>query len=297
MRARKYNNAWCVAFAIGLAACAQSKLESKNKAAAKPTVTGTPKTAEEKPGNIDIAEAKYDMTIYTGYGSASQNAMCNGEVSMMIRSQFGGLAPKGVINCTLIGQLDLGKMMPDAGDLEELTPAELKKLKAYGQIARVPNPKSKKYAFTPPLPIVIGPLIQNAEEFANYKFSESIKVSFNDPNVDIKEDSGGVRYEVIEHKTSFPMANRKYTFDDVIHYKREVIGFNNVKDRGTLMLYPMMEFWYNAQPVAIPQIVISASPSQVAGLSIGPVMAAFADILFDKLTIVLSLKEHKELEK
>ncbi len=280
-----------------LFACAQNKFD-KGGSASKPSVTKPLETQDDaKAANVDIANTKYDMTIYTGYGTASQNALCKGEVSMLIRSQFGGLAPQGVIDCTLIGQLDLGKMMPAEEELEELTPAMLKSYKGYGQIARLPNPRSRKYTFQPPLPIIIGPLIQDAGTFADFKFAESSSVIFSDPNASVKSAAGEIRYEVLEHHTNFPMTNRKYTFENVIHYKRTVTGFDGVPDRGQLMLYEEMQFWYNTQPVAIPQIVITASPSQVAGLSIDPIIATIGDLFLGKLTIVMSLKEHTEIER
>ncbi len=85
-----------------------------------------------------------------------------------------------------------------------------------------------------------------------------------------------------------------YNFENIIHYERRVDGFVNTPDRGTRMLFSKMEFWYNTQPIAIPQLIIRAMPSHLGGSFAGG-LAQIGDAVLGPLTIKLTLISHTQL--
>lgn len=207
-----------------------------------------------------------------GLKSASKGCICVGAMFLHIKEDFSIEFPKSKLNCSLIGDLDLEKIlsgMNDKGDREKAAEANDKmlRLKKLGPLT-----------FDPPRPLLVGPIIQDPDQYIGLTETKNYSVEYQKPdNGGITADSGSITVNVLEAgATLTPIFMANKTFNSILRFEMLSRGFRKIPRSGGF-LFDQVEFTLNSRPLAIPAIKIqskvadilpASSPSKPGGPSL-----------------------------
>jgi hypothetical protein len=139
--------------------------------------------------------------------------------------------------------------------------------------------------FYPERPLLIGPIIQNPEEFSGFTETTRHRLETLDQKTGKKITSEG------EFTVSVIADQRELTvdggdFEHVLHWKIEASGFSGIpKSQG--LLFTKWEWYWNTRPIMIPKIVIVGEISDFLSGN-----GSDASALVGEITIDLSAKHY-----
>jgi hypothetical protein len=236
-----------------------------------------------------VLTAQYTLTVESSNTGAListfiPNPICTGTITINLASDM-KFKPQGTINCAIVGEKDIAEMLgTEETPREELDPSLYPEP---GKISRKSNPISggPGARFDPPMPFIIGPLIQNPQEFAGYRYQETSTVNYSGPEGQI-QDSGAFLFEVLGVGESLTTSSG-ISFDNIIHWQVTASGFNQVP-RGKADIFQKKEWWWNTRPISIPKLSMVARLSDLMPGEQG-LMATLGDAFLGNVTITISL--------
>jgi hypothetical protein len=236
-----------------------------------------------------VLTAEYSLTVESSntgglISSFIPNPICTGTVTINLASDM-KFNPQGTITCAIVGEKDVAEMLgTEETPREDLDPSLHPES---GKIGRKANPVAggPGARFDPPMPFIIGPLIQNPQEFAGYRYQETSSVTYSGPEGQV-QDSGAFLIEVLGVGESLTTSSG-LTYDNIIHWQVTASGFNQVP-RGKADIFQKKEWWWNTRPISIPKLSMVARLSDLMPDEEG-LIATLGDSILGNVTITISL--------
>lgn len=208
-------------------------------------------TAVAEGENI-ITAVDYDVYVYS---ASSERRICLGTARINIFEDFNLNIPDGKIKCSSM-ILNLATLLSHA---KKPTPEEKAQQKREhdGKMFYVGHFMGAN--FTPPRPLLIGPIITNSKKYEGY--SKEVATTLNG-TYDAKEynSKGTFKVRVINHKTNYTNGIVGETFDNIINWELSASGFEGTP-KGLGLIYKKITWWFNLKPIMIPKIEISGNIS------------------------------------
>ena len=203
--------------------------------------------------------------------------ICNGEVGLQIMTNFTVKFPEAKVSC-LGGavKIDLASILNGTSSSGKLIAG----LDHDGKVLTIESVMGSK--FTPPRPVLLGPIVQDKSKFEDYERTTEHTVV----NSKGKKSEGTFTVEVFDVTTSFKNDYVK-ELDEVIHWEIRAKGFNGVKATDGL-IFDKITWWFSTRPIVIPKIIIEADLKDFIEDKQG--LAA----LVGKLKITLGIKSFKD---
>ncbi len=220
--------------------------------------------------------------------SESGVALCNGEATVKIMTNFSMSFPKAEIAClsltvNLAKALDTGGAALGGG--EGADPAS--SITHDGKVLSLKTLAGT--SFDPPRPMLLGPIVQDPTIYKNFKQTTQHTLSGKDPETGAAVGgSGAFKINVIDHKTTYKNNFVEEEFDSILHWEITTTGFKGVPAKSGLV-FDRMEWLWNTRPIMIPKISITGRLSDFISGEAG----ANADMLLGTLKIDLQVKEYK----
>jgi hypothetical protein len=199
-----------------------------------------------------------------GLNASAKGCLCVGAVYLNINEDFSLAFPNSKAKCSLIGDLDLEKLLNGFGDKEPGPPPE-----SDGKVLRLA--KMGSMTFTPARPFLVGPIVQDTSKFQGYTETRSYHASYNDKQSgQTGEADGQITLNVLEAGSSLtPLFMPQSHFENIVRFEMLTTGFKGVP-RSKGFLFDRAEFTLNSRPISIPRIrlqskasdLIPASPAQ-----------------------------------
>lgn len=191
-----------------------------------------------------VASATYGIRLKSNSGAR----LCEGEVEFQIMSNFTLNFPQAEVRC-LSMKINLGGILASvsAGASEDGG------LKSDGKLISI-----KKIAgaeFTPPRPVLLGPIIQDIKKYTGMNMVTDHTVIAKDSKGATIKSNGSFRVEVINEKTTYSNKYITKPFENILHWQISTNGFENVPSQNGL-LFRKVEWFFNTRPIMIPQINI-----------------------------------------
>jgi hypothetical protein len=206
-----------------------------------------------------VAITKYDVKTNAAEGGFFSDMLvnCSGDAQIVIYSDM-KIKFSGKLDCgSLVGKMDLDSMMKSGIAEQEV------KMNAYpefGRLTRQQNPVnlSDGPQFSPPRPLLLGPLFQNVSEYNNYTYGEASQVTMIVPGTgQTMTDTGNFNIRVLQTQTSVAQ------FTNVIHWQTTAGGFNTLAQatpRGNFFAFQKWDWYFSTNPIAVVKMVIESDP-------------------------------------
>jgi hypothetical protein len=235
------------------------------------------------------AEAKLaaSVTYIMKVTSESDAAICEGEATVEIKSDFSMGFPKAEISCASL-KVNLAKALDTGGaGFSGDGKAAGENISHDGKVLSLK--KLGKSEFDPPRPMLLGPIVQDASKYKGYKKKTDHTISGSDAATgQAISGTGSFTVEVLDHKTTYKNKFIDDEFTDILHWQMSASGFKGIPARNGL-LFDKMEWFWNTRPIMIPKISISGYLSDFISGEGG----ANTDALVGLLKIDLVVKEYK----
>lgn len=241
-------------------------------------VTGFDATAEVK----TAATVTYIMKVTSESGAA----LCEGEATIKIMSNFSMSFPKAEIDCVSL-KVNLAKALEAGGGIGGGDPKEAQENIVHdGKVLSL-----KKLAnanFDPPRPMLLGPIIQDVSKYKNFKQTTKHSLTGTDPESGVPvSGTGSFNIEVLDYKTTYKNKYLDEEFENVIHWQMTTSGFKDVPAKIGL-IFERWEWLWNVRPIMIPKLSFTGRLSDFISGDAG----ANADALVGILKIDLTVKEY-----
>jgi hypothetical protein len=225
------------------------------------------------------AKVNYAISIIAKSG----NEVCRGTTQINIMSNLELKFPTGTVKCLML-TLDLSRILGDS--FLSANPG-LGNFTSDGKVLYIKE--IGKATFDPPRPFFLGPLVQNPDDYKDFKLTVPETVTVNDPEANVSlSGTGQFDVEVLsvggKYSNELSPANK---FNNVMRWAISSSGFDGVPTKYGL-LYKKMEWYWNTQPLMIPKIVISGDLAAFIGSSSG---GSGISRLVGDVTISLSVKD------
>jgi hypothetical protein len=230
-------------------------------------------TRPKEPVVKTAATATYDMRITTVSGVK----LCTGEATLDIKSDLTISFPDTYIQC-LSYRVDLAGLLKQASSKTKANATSDGKILYQDRIGGA--------QFEPARPFLIGPVIQNSDQFKDLKHSATYKVNGTGPKGSY-QDSGRINLAVLGVDQSFERDSKDIAFDKIIHWQMEATGYGDDIPKSSAYLFNKIEFYWNTRPIMIPKIVIESPLSDFLGAS-----GANAPDIIGVLKVVLLVKSY-----
>lgn len=242
-------------------------------------VKGFDATAEVK----TAATVTYLMKVTSESGAA----LCEGEATVMIMSNFSMSFPKAEIDCVSL-KVNLAKALEAGGGIGGGDPKEAQENIVHdGKVLSLK--KLANATFDPPRPMLLGPIIQDASKYKNFTQTTQHSLNGTDPESGaVVTGSGSFAIEVLDHKTTYKNKFIDEEFENVIHWQMTTSGFKGVPAKIGLV-FERWEWLWNTRPIMIPKLSFTGHLSDFISGDAG----ANADALVGILKIDLTVKEYK----
>lgn len=194
-----------------------------------------------------------------GLKQSAKGCICVGRVDLNIKEDFSLEFPNSKAQCSLIGELDLSKLLNslnDDADREKAAEAQDKMLRLK---------KLGPMTFDPPRPLLVGPIIQDPSQYQGLSETRSYTVQYTNKEKGgaITTDYGDITVNVLEAGSSWtPIFMPQSPFDNILRFEMLTKGFRNVP-RTKGFLFDRVEFTLNGRPLAIPAIKIESKASDL----------------------------------
>jgi hypothetical protein len=169
------------------------------------------------------------------------------------------------------------------------------KLKHDGSLLRIEN-IGENISFSPPRPLLFGPLIHDQEPLKGYAESWDTTVIVDDGSF---KGSGSGSYEAKVISVSQPYEDDAFSaiLTNTIHWQITASGFETLPDQYGLLL-PHFELWFNSNPMMIPRVKVIVQTkrlfaeyaSEIEDKAGSDFKANFGDLVGD-ITIDIKLRE------
>ncbi len=230
-----------------------------------------------------IFRAIYKLNVYNG----RDKELCAGEATLIGYSNY-EVKQEGEAKCPLGLKIDLAEMMGGDG-FKAPSPEEAKRYPFYGKVSRLSSLGKTKYS--PPRTFVLGPVIQNVQDYTGFHYSENLHVSHISKKGEVQQGDGTLHVQVISAGGDFRPEGYPETFKKVLHWEMRAEGFQGV-NKGEAMLYDRFEYYWSTSPIAIPMIRIRGAVSNFVD---GPIIAALGGAVVGEITVELILKDHTQI--
>jgi len=193
-----------------------------------------------------------------GLQDSAKGCICVGPLYLNIKDDFSLEFPDSRLKCSLIGDMDLAKLlagMDDHSDREKAAESSDKMLRLK---------KLGPMTFTPPRPLLVGPISQDPEEFRGLTETKNYEVEYKDKDKGtIINDNGTIQVNVMESGGSLtPLFMPNRPFDSILRFELLSSGFKKVP-RTKGFLFDRVEFALNSRPLAIPMIKLESQASDL----------------------------------
>lgn len=237
--------------------------------------------------------ATYLVTIL----SANGTEVCRGEARLQILSNLGIKVPEALITCVSL-QINLGGIL--GGDAAAVGGAggvannanNNAGISSDGKVLSIGNIASAD--FSPPRPFVLGPIIQNPEQYRNFTRETTHDVSYVDKETGQRGQARGTfRINVLmDGDKVLTTYGNKYVgenaFTSALHWTLTSDGFNIPAKYG--LTFKKWEWVINTKPIMIPKISITGRLSDfITGQGAGT-----GDAITGELTINLVVTSYSK---
>jgi hypothetical protein len=194
----------------------------------------------------EVGTFKFALKISSNSGAT----VCKGDITARIMSNFTMEYPEGVARCASI-QVDLAKMLGQfSGNLGKI--GKLTASKGVLYIASIAGAE-----FSPPRPILLGPIIRNPEIYKDLDITTNHTVTIKDASGQTETKDGSFNVKVHEINKTEEVKNHG-TYDSVIHWQITRSGFEGISPLNGLIL-DSLEWWFNIKPISIPRLKVKAN--------------------------------------
>lgn len=281
----------CASAAL-LGGCAKGNLNS-GKSEEKPVLNGgNSNPTQEKKQAKPIISGNYFVTVdqYERLDGTQPQNLCKGNATVVIWDDM-RFKPSGFLDCMMVGKIELGKFFISPSEFE---PLDGTKYDGAEYFSRMPNPAagSQGAFFTPPRPMVLGPIIQDPNFYNNYRYvdAKDTHVRLVTPQGTVESD-GKFLIEVKNINTSFQPQGSTTRYENVIEWEMRTSGFMNFP-KMQANLADRWEWWWRVKPISIPQMKLHTTLGQ---LMPGQPLSKLGDAFFGPVIITLSLVDESRL--
>lgn len=237
-------------FLSGMMACSSEEeaVFRSGKAQFKPTPTlltgkeGEKLNVSNQPPS-EATSAQYFFKLESNSGVQ----ICTGEVGLQIMTNFTVKFPEAKASC--MGgaiKIDLASILNGSNSTGKMVAG----LDHDGKVLTVESIMGSK--FSPPRPVLLGPIIQDRSKFDGYEKSTEHTVV----NSKGQKSNGTFTVKVFDVDATF---KNDYVdkIDEVIHWEIRAKGFEGLKATDGL-IFDRMTWWFSTRPIVIPKIIIEA---------------------------------------
>jgi hypothetical protein len=197
------------------------------------------------------AAVDYDLYVYS---NSSNRRICMGTAMINIMSDFSIIFPQGIIKCSSL-KIDMARILGSA--TTRTAEEKAKEVRTHdNKVMYVSYLMGAN--FTPPRPLMIGPIITRPEDFLNFSPPPTDTSMTGVSAATGKQYAGTGSFAIRVNEVKGRYTNKVVgeTFNDIIRWEIGASGFEGVpKSLG--MLFTKMEWWYNIKPIMIPKIAIT----------------------------------------
>lgn len=244
--------------------------------------------AEGLAGSDATADAKTAATVtyLMKVTSESGAAVCEGEATVKIMTNFALSFPKAEIDCLSL-KVDLAKALDNggvgiAGDSKDAGENIVHDGKVFS-LKKLANAD-----FEPARPMLLGPIVQDPTKFKNFK--KTTNHTLTGKNIQTGNSisgSGSFTIEVLDHQTTYKNKFIEDEFKNVLHWRMTSSGFKDIPAQ-TGLVFKRWEWVWNTRPIMIPKISITGRLSDfIKGEGAGN-----TDALVGELQIDLIVKDY-----
>ena len=227
-----------------------------------------------------IASATYFVEIETQSGAKP----CEGVVNLDILENFGMALPDSKVTCASL-TIDLGKML--AAQLENGPGIDIKSFSSDGKLFSTSNIMGAK--FDPPRPMLVGPLVQDVSQFANFSRRVESTVTVAKPESGGPlNGTGAFTAKVLEIGGKYNNKFLKQPFDNVMHWTLETEGFAGIPAKYGL-LFKKWEWYWNIRPIMVPKIIITLD--DVGGMIESKASEGLSDLV-GEVKVIVTVKDY-----
>lgn len=238
-------------------------------------------------GADQVADAKEAATVtyvikVTGNSGAS---LCAGEATIVIMTDFSMTFPTASIQCVSL-TIDLaGILGANAGATAGAAGEDDGNLIHDGKVLSIRTIANA--TFDPPRPFLLGPIVQDAGKYKNFKRTTRHTLTGTDSTGAPVSGSGSFTVEVLEEQAEYKNDYLKMPFTNVLHWTMSTSGFNDIP-ATTGLIFEKWEWSWNTRPIMIPGITIEGR----LGDFIKSTDSGAQDALLGRVQIKLLVKDY-----
>jgi len=236
---------------------------------------------------VQAASVTYLLTVT---GNNQDAELCHGDAQLTIMSDFSLKIPTAKIQC-MAYTVDLAGLLASNGGLSGLSGGSGQdasgNLSDDGMVLSVKNIAGGE--FTPPRPLLLGPIIQDSSKFAGFHRTSNHTLVAQDETGKTMTANGSFAIQVLDVDTTYENKWVGKAFDKVLRWQMTTSGFTGIPARYGL-IFQSWEWLWNVRPIMIPKIEIKGHLSDF--VSTGDTSGT-TDALLGVMTIDLIVKEYK----
>jgi len=222
-----------------------------------------------------VAHVSYSIDVR----SVSETRLCSGSVQMQIKSNFTLVFPDAELKCASL-TLDLAGILGTADFTKGM--ADSANFNSDGEVLSMSSLAGA--TFTPPRPLLLGPIIQDVSVFTDFRRSVPSSMSYRGAAGQLLSATGTFNLQVFDADTTYTNNYLGAGFDHVIHWALRAEGFDGVSGR-TGLVFKKMEWIWSTRPIMIPKLIIVGDLSDFTSKSANSVAT---DSFIGELTIELT---------
>ena len=254
------------------------------------------------------AKEAASLTYIIRVKTKSEVDLCSGEAQLKIMTDFNLQVPETKIQCQSL-QIDLGSLFGGGKGLLGGQDSNAAVAAGAGAAAGAAAPASNITSilshdgkvfylsqlmgatFTPPRPMLLGPIVQDPEKYKDFVQSSDHTVTGIDPlTKQAASGKGSFHIKVLETQGFYKNNYTKDAFEHVLHWQIDATGFDGFPPSLGLTV-AHIEWWWNTVPIMIPQIVITGFLKNFISDRNGT-----TDALVGEVTLSLIVKDYKIAE-
>ncbi len=193
----------------------------------------------------EVASATYGIRVKSQSGAQ----LCEGEVSLQIMSDFSIKFPATEVRCLSL-KIDLAGILASVG-----SGSLSNSIESNGKYISIKSIAGAD--FTPPRPVLLGPIVQDTKIFEKFKsVTDHAVVSKDFTSGKQLSAKGSFVIEVLNPKTTYSNKYLSEPFTNILHWQITTKGFEGIPPQNGL-LFKKIEWLFNTRPIMIPQINIT----------------------------------------
>ena len=236
-----------------------------------------------------VYQAKFAVSVDAKDGQGMN--LCKGDAFITVYTDMSA-RPTGKLACIAEMNKDLSQMFDGEAEKEPILPGVYAES---GIIQRSANPKAGTEGshFDPPMPFILGPIVQNPDLLKNYRHSEASTLRVISPSGYSMDTTGSFTIDVVNHSETVTADLTGEVYDNVIHWRNTSSGFQNVI-KADHKIFDQWDWWWRPRPISIVKMEMRTTlgelvDPQEAG-SMGSLLG-IGDAMFGTIIISWKLKE------